>query len=450
MVARAADRPSPAGPTRHGHEERDEADHEEAGRRGDPGDHGPRAHRVLVRIRIRGRRHRHALDPRLREGARRAARRGLQRHPRDAGGDHPRAVAELRAEARDLHRRRRPAGRRRARPGLHALLRAGRRARRHHRPGRRARLRRRLQPRARVGLLLRGPHLRRPVHRRRLRALLQQGAVRRGRARPGGPAHHARGDPRRREGHHGARRQHVRLLHPRRLRRLPHLRLHPAHLGQRRRRALRGRPHRHPRQPRGGRRARAHARHVDRRQHAVPRPHRRRPEHRDGVPAGHRRHDRRRHRHHGRARRRREGRLRRHPAAREGRRIRVLRRRRHPRHPRGLAERRRRVGVRGVGDGRGGADDPRRAVRRADPHRPARRRLRAPGPALPGLRRRAPRGPRAIQPGRERAVQRQQRGLGQPISQSVFGGDIPEAQREAQADAQRILDSVVYVEEDEK
>ncbi|WP_414171559.1 ABC transporter substrate-binding protein [Clavibacter tessellarius] len=36
------------------------------------------------------------------------------------------------------------------------------------------------------------------------------------------------------------------------------------------------------------------------------------------------------------------------------------------------------------------------------------------------------------------------------ISQSVFGGGIPEAQREAQADAQRILDSVVYVEEDEK
>jgi multiple sugar transport system substrate-binding protein len=36
------------------------------------------------------------------------------------------------------------------------------------------------------------------------------------------------------------------------------------------------------------------------------------------------------------------------------------------------------------------------------------------------------------------------------ISQSVFGGGIPEAQREAQAEAQRILDSVVYVEEDEK
>ncbi|WP_043673197.1 ABC transporter substrate-binding protein [Clavibacter michiganensis] len=36
------------------------------------------------------------------------------------------------------------------------------------------------------------------------------------------------------------------------------------------------------------------------------------------------------------------------------------------------------------------------------------------------------------------------------ISQSVFGGGIPEAQREAQAEAQRILDSVVYLEEDEK
>jgi multiple sugar transport system substrate-binding protein len=36
------------------------------------------------------------------------------------------------------------------------------------------------------------------------------------------------------------------------------------------------------------------------------------------------------------------------------------------------------------------------------------------------------------------------------ISQSVFRGGIEEAQREAQAEAQRILDSVVYVEEDEK
>ncbi|WP_445443090.1 ABC transporter substrate-binding protein [Clavibacter sp. km1a] len=36
------------------------------------------------------------------------------------------------------------------------------------------------------------------------------------------------------------------------------------------------------------------------------------------------------------------------------------------------------------------------------------------------------------------------------ISQSVFRGDVEEAQREAQTEAQRILDSVVYVEEDEK
>jgi multiple sugar transport system substrate-binding protein len=36
------------------------------------------------------------------------------------------------------------------------------------------------------------------------------------------------------------------------------------------------------------------------------------------------------------------------------------------------------------------------------------------------------------------------------VSQSVFGGDIVEAQRQAQADAQRILDSVVYLEEDDK
>jgi multiple sugar transport system substrate-binding protein len=36
------------------------------------------------------------------------------------------------------------------------------------------------------------------------------------------------------------------------------------------------------------------------------------------------------------------------------------------------------------------------------------------------------------------------------ISQSVFRGGVEEAQREAQAEAQRILDSVVYVEEDEK
>jgi hypothetical protein len=196
MAARAASGPSPSGPTRHGHEERDEADHDEAGRRGDPDDHGARAQRLLGRTGRPGRRRRGALDPRLREGARRAARGGVQRHARDAGRDHAGAVAQLRAEARDLHRGRRPAGRGRARPGLHALLRAGRRPRRHHRPGGRARLRRRLQPGARVRLLVRGPHLRRAVHRRRLGALLQQGALRQGRPRPGGPADDARGSGR--------------------------------------------------------------------------------------------------------------------------------------------------------------------------------------------------------------------------------------------------------------
>ena len=68
-----------------------------------------------------------------------------------------------------------------------------------------------------------GPALRRAALRRRLGALLQQGPVPPGRARPGEAADQPRGDPRVRRQDHRARRRREGLLPARLLRRLQHL-----------------------------------------------------------------------------------------------------------------------------------------------------------------------------------------------------------------------------------
>ena len=87
------------------------------------------------------------------------------------------------------------------------------------------------QPRAHAGLDLRRPALRGAALRRRLGAVLEQGPVRQGRARPREAADQPAGDARLRREDHRHRGRRLRLLPGRQLRRLQHLHLRPADLG---------------------------------------------------------------------------------------------------------------------------------------------------------------------------------------------------------------------------
>ena len=81
-----------------------------------------------------------------------------------------------------------------------------------------------------------GQDVRAAVHRGGIGPLLQQGPVQEGRDQE--PADHHSRDPGRRQEDPRAGQGHLRVRVRRRLRRLQHLRVHAAHLGERRRRAL--------------------------------------------------------------------------------------------------------------------------------------------------------------------------------------------------------------------
>ena len=126
-------------------------------------------------------------------------------------------------------------------PDLRAAVRGGGAARGHHRPDRRRPDARDREPRPHGGLDLRGAALRRAALRRRLGAVLEQGPVPPGRARPGEAADQPRRDPRIRRQDHRARRRREGLLPAGLLRRLQHLHRRPADVGERRHHRAQGR-----------------------------------------------------------------------------------------------------------------------------------------------------------------------------------------------------------------